>query len=143
MINALARHSSKKPLSPLRSYAPPFFLLVLLSLLVLPVFAEPSPDNALNITDLAENMSNALGYDDNGFTGGLVLTVIVICLLVFPIVMIGRRRNWGFYPELAMVFVGLCVGVGFEWVSYWLLLMVALLVALMFSGKVRDWASGG
>lgn len=126
---------------PLVRVCTPLFLLLLLRLL--PLGFSQNPDSALNVTDLDDGMSYALGFNDAGFVGGIVLTLLLTCLMMFPIVMMGRKRNWGYFPEIVTVFLGLVAGVAIGWLNYWVLLVVCLIVALLFSGKIKDWASGG
>jgi hypothetical protein len=74
------------------------------------------------------------------FAGGLLMSIIFMCIFLFPVLFLCREN-----PVLPALMVGFatmsfCVAIG--WLSYWVLLMMALLVALLFSGTVRDWISG-
>lgn len=140
----IKRSRAKPSLKRLRT---PFFLVVGLSLLVMvavstqTVKATPSPNGALNVSDWNNYMSLALGFSDSGFVGGVVLTVILVVLCICPMLFISKARSE--IPLIVMLFIGIVAGVALEWISYWILLVPVLLVALLYSGKIRDWASGG
>ena len=140
----IKRSRANPSLKRLRS---PFFLFVLAvaltSLLVSTqtVQATPNPGAALNVSDWNNYMSLALGFSDSGFVGGVVLTVILVLLCICPMLFISKTRSE--IPIIVMLFVAIVAGVALEWVSYWILLVPVLLVSLLYSGKIRDWASGG
>jgi hypothetical protein len=41
---------------------------------------------------------------------------------------------------VGILVMGLCVAL--NWLPVWFLVVLAMLVALMFAGKMRDWVSG-
>lgn len=124
-------------------FAPPIFMLLLV--LVLPFFISPVHASVpLNLTDFDVNMSTALGFTDDGFVGGMLLSAILMMCLILPIALITRKSkgNVGFYPELAMTILGLVISVGLGWLHYWVLLVTALLIALFFAYSMRGLLGG-
>jgi len=101
--------------------------------------------NPLNLTDFDINFSEALGFNDAGFVGGMFLSAILMVCLIMPVALITRKSkgNFGFYPELAMTILGLVLCVGIGWLHYWVLLVTALLIALFFAYSMRGLLSGG
>ncbi len=95
---------------------------------------------SLNITDVPSNLGAQLGV--GAFGGGLIASAVLILGLLLPTALIARKKNAGFVPELVMAFLGLCICVGIGWLSYWILLIIALLVAVMYAGTMRDWITG-
>jgi hypothetical protein len=111
-----------------------------LSLIFFASLANPAQAASLNITDIPRNLGIQLGAGT--FAGGLIASAILILALVLPTALIARKKNTGFVPELVMGFLGLCICVGIGWLSYWILLVIALLVAVMFAGTMRKWITG-
>lgn len=123
-------------------FAPPiFFVLLILTFLIAPVRGSVP----LNITGFDVGMSEALGFSDSGFVGGMILSAILMMCLILPIALITRKSKgtYGFYPELAMTILGLVLSVGIGWLHYWVLLVTALLIALFFAYSMRGLISGG
>lgn len=114
----------------------------LLALALFPLFSFVSSAHAatLNITEIPNAVGEQLGT--GAFAGGVVVSAVVILALVLPTALIARGKH-GFVPELIMGFLGLTVCVAIGWLSYWVLLVIALLIAVMFAGTMRDWITGG
>lgn len=128
-----------------RPYTPLFVILLALILLCFFVGPVKAQGDALNLTDWDTNMSQALGYDDSGFVGGMILSGIFTMLLVLPIAMISRSKykNSTIYPELAVTILSLVICVGIGWLHYWILLVTALLIALLFAYSMKGLIGGG
>ena len=115
-------------------------VFLVLTLFVFLVFV-PSvyAEGEVSLTDFPQQLADKLGIDL--FPAQLLTSAIFLGLFLFPAILLAGKDNAIF----AMVIVGLPV-MGFciamEWLSYWFLLVVAMLIALMFSGKMRDWISG-
>jgi len=86
-------------------------------------------------------MSEALGFDDQGFVGGMVLSAILVMCMVLPIALINKRKK-GIYPELAVTILALVISVGVGWLHYWILLVTGLLIALLFAYSMRGMFGG-
>jgi len=113
---------------------PPFFLFLAL---INSVHAEETID----LTNVPQWLATQLGIPE--FAGGILAFILLMLMTVLPFAIIARGRKAGFIPELALSLgvMGLCIAL--EWLPYWFLLILGMLVALMFSGKMRDLITGG
>jgi len=122
---------------------PPLFL-VLLIIFMFPFLISPvqGADNytGLNLTDIPYRVAESLNIDI--FAGQLLCSIILIQICLLPITIIARSKHASFIPEVAvtLVVMGFCVGI--EWLPVWFLLILSLLIALMFAGKMRDVITG-
>lgn len=73
------------------------------------------------------------------FAGQILASAIVCLAILIPVAIWGK----GFLPSLIMGLLGLgfCTAIG--WLPFWFLLILSMILALMFSGKIRDWITGG
>ena len=122
---------------------PPLFL-VLLIIFMFPFLISPvqGADNytGLNLTDIPYRVAESLNIDI--FAGQLLCSIILIQICLLPITIIARSKHASFIPEVAvtLVVMGFCVGI--EWLPIWFFLILSLLIALMFAGKMRDVITG-
>lgn len=124
--------------------ATPFFLALLVVAMCF-LIQDANCAVPLNLTNWDINMSEAFGFSDGGFVGGVMLSTVMMLLLVFPTALIARksRGSTGFYPELAMTILGLFLCVAIGWLHYWVLLVTGLAIALMFAFGMKGLLSGG
>jgi len=94
----------------------------------------------LNLTDIPYRVADSLNIDL--FAGQILCSVIFMMICLLPITIIARSKHASFVPEIAITFVtmGFCVSI--EWLPVWFFLVLSLLVALMFAGKMRDVITG-
>jgi len=113
---------------------PLFFLM-----LIMPVYAETQ----VNLLTLHEALGERLGVGT--FAGGMIASAILLMMCILPVALINRSRKGGGGPIaelfLGIVVLGVCVAI--TWLPFWFLLILCLLIALMFSGKMRDYITGG
>jgi len=110
-----------------------------------PVFAEDEEKN-ISLQDLPKQLTERLGLPttNNYFAGRLLGSAIFLMLFLLPTIFACNRfQQDALLPSLFVGFIvlGFCIALG--WLDYWFLLIITLVVALMFSGKMRDWISGG
>lgn len=117
----------------LLALVPLFFLMF-----IMPVYAETE----ISLLALAEQLGVRLGVGT--FVGGLICSVIFLMATVMPIALINRSRKGGgnFVAELVIGVVVLGVCVGLTWLPFWFLLVIVMLLALLFSGKMRSYIGG-
>ena len=122
---------------------PPLFLALLI-IFMFPFFISPvqGADNytGLNLTDIPYRVAESLNIDV--FAGQIFCSLILLMICVLPITIIARSKHASFVPELAITFVtmGFCIAI--EWLPVWFFLVLSVLVALMFAGKMRDAITG-
>lgn len=95
------------------------------------------------LEDVPAGLADALDVSTDTAKLILSLGIIISASLVIAVVS-GKNAN----PFLSIVviigLVGLLVSIG--WIDAWLLMLIVIIVALMFSTKIRDWvvsAKGG
>ncbi|MDH7607707.1 MAG: hypothetical protein QHH12_08160 [Candidatus Bathyarchaeota archaeon] len=117
-----------------------FSLMLILLMFISPVFGVAEGEE-VNFGDLPKMLASALNIDL--FSAKILASAILLCLFLFPALFFSSRFD--FSAMLTVVIVGLpvsglCVALG--WLPVWLCLMVCFIVALMFSGQMRDWITG-
>lgn len=114
----------------------PSFLFFIVLTFVNPVNAESDVDFANIPQNLADKLNIPL------FASQILASGIILLMFLLPLTIIARGKRAGYIPELAttLVILGFCIAI--EWLPYWFLLILAMLVALMFSGKMRDLITG-
>jgi len=124
------------PISPL--------FLALLIIFIFPFLISPvqGAENytGLNLTDIPYRVSESLDIDL--LAGQLLCSIILMMICILPITIIARSKHASFVPELAVTFVtmGFCIAI--DWLPVWFFLVLSMLVALMFAGKMRDVITG-
>lgn len=123
-----------KPRPKMLAFLLPVFFIFLN--LISPVHAESDIDLQSIPTQFAE----ALGI--SVFAGQMILSSIIMLTFLLPIALLTRKGRGSWIPEVAITFVvmGSCIAIG--WLPYWFLLVIAMFVALMFSGTMRDLITG-
>ena len=116
------------------------YVLLFSILLVSFVPVAYANEDSISLENFPQQLADALGI--GLYAGQLLAASIFLCIFCFPACMLAGRDNAVF----ALLIVGLpvlafCIAMG--WLAAWILLIVALVVALMFSGKAREWISGG
>lgn len=106
-------------------------------MLISPVFAQAD----VNLLDIPAQLGERLGVST--FAGGLIASAILFMMAIMPMALISRKRGTGFIAELVVGFVVMGVCIAIDWLPYWFLLIFSMIVALMFSGKMRDLITGG
>jgi len=122
---------------------PPLFLALLI-IFIFPFLISPvqGAENytGLNLTDIPYRVSESLDIDL--LAGQLLCSIILMMICILPITIIARSKHASFVPELAVTFVtmGFCIAI--DWLPVWFFLVLSMLVALMFAGKMRDVITG-
>ncbi|MEM3629100.1 MAG: hypothetical protein QXE06_06990 [Candidatus Bathyarchaeia archaeon] len=101
---------------------------------VFKVYAIDQNDK-INLLDLPAKLADALGIPL--FAGQILACLIFLFIFLLPVVVFSKRN-----PTLIALLVGvplLCFFVAVGWLHYWILLVIILLVAVLYSGKVKEW----
>ena len=99
----------------------------------------------VNLNELPQQLANALGISE--FAGGLLATAILICLFLFPTLMLaGYFGGSGTAAGYASLIVGLTVAgvcVALQWLPVWVFAIICLLIALLAGSKFANMFGGG
>jgi len=82
-------------------------------------------------------VSEALGIPL--FASQILCSAILFIIVVLPVAFLSKK---GYMPPLIVSFLILGTSVAIGWLPYWFLLVIAMIVALMFAGTMRDWITG-
>jgi len=109
-------------------------LFLCLITLISPVYASEGENP--NIMEFPQKLSEAIGIPI--FASQILLSSIILLMGLLPCAIWGKSH----LPALIVGFclMGFLIAVG--WMPYWFLLMITLIVALMFAGKVREFITG-
>jgi len=94
-------------------------------------------DGEVDLTQLPQALADALTIPL--FAGQILTSAIFLALFLFPTLML--TRNMIAPLLMGMIVLGFCTAM--TWLPFWFLLIICLLVALLFGGKVRVWITGG
>ena len=91
---------------------------------------------SVDISALPTYLADALTISE--FAGGLLASVFVVALCVAVIAIFTRD------PITLVIFtlLGMTVSIGLGWLDYWVLFVVALVVALAYSNKITGMLGG-
>jgi len=96
----------------------------------------------VDLLQLHVELGNRLGVGT--FAGGLIASVILLMMTVFPTALINRSRKGGGGPMaelfIGMATLGLCVAT--TWFPIWIFVLLVFLIALMFSDKITGLIGG-
>jgi hypothetical protein len=115
-------------------------VLVLLSLTSV-VYANDDGGD-VNLLDIPAQLGERLGVGE--FAGGLICSVILLMMTVFPTALLNRSRRGGGGPIAELIIgiatLSICIAIG--WLPTWILLIMILLVVALLSGNLREWLGG-
>ena len=100
-------------------------------------------EGSVNLGDFPAKLGEALGIDL--FSAQLLSSLILMSIFLFPSIMIAGYFGGAGAVLYDIIFVGLgssavCAALG--WLPYWILILVAVIVALLFAGSIRNMISG-
>lgn len=114
----------------------PLFLVFIVLSMIGPVYAPDTVD----ISEFPQRVADAMGL--SLIAGQLLASSLVLCLFLFPVMLLMNKRH---NQSVAVLIVGISV-MGFliaaTWLPYWFLLIIVLIVAMMYAGKMRDFLGG-
>jgi len=111
-------------------------------LLILTLASPLHADSQINLSDVPEQLAEKLGIPL--FAGQILASAIVMFIPLLCISLLARgkyRHAW--IAEMFVGFMFLAFVVAIQWCPYWLLIILAMLVSLMFAGQMRDLITGG
>lgn len=103
----------------------------------IPLVRAVDEESQVNLLDVPLKVSEALGIPL--FASQILCSAILFIIVVLPVAFLSKK---GWTPPLIVSFLVLGTSVAIGWLPYWFLLVVAMIVALMFAGTMRDWITG-
>lgn len=102
------------------------------------------PEGVVSLSNLPAQLAIALGFDSTSaiglFAGQVCATLIFTCFFLFPTLFLSSKfKRDALLPSVVVGFMGLIFGVIAFALPYWILLIMAMLIGLMFAGGMRDW----
>jgi hypothetical protein len=94
-------------------------------------------DEPINLQNFPAQLANALGIPI--YAAGLLATIIIMTIFLIPVLFVTKRIM---LPALMTALLSLIFGVALGWISYWILIVLAIGIALMFANQMRGWLTG-
>ena len=114
-----------------------WLLLVLFVFTALTSLVYASDEDVVNLPDFPQKLCDALGMPTNLFAGQLLASSIVLALFLLPTVFACSQFNKDVViPSLFVGVMSLSFCIALEWLPVWIFVLVAFLIALMFSDKI-------
>jgi hypothetical protein len=111
-----------------------FLLSIVIVLTIIPHVYAASDNDQVNLLDLPKKVAEALGIPE--YAGKLLSCTFILFMVLLPIAIFSKGNM------LLMLMIGiLCLGffVAVGWLEFWFILIIILVVAGLWSGKVRGW----
>ena len=94
---------------------------------------------SINFADIPNLVAEKLNISI--FASGILCSGIVLLVGTLPVIIMIRGKNVILFTLIAqLIAMGFCVSI--QWLPYYFLLLYSVLVALLFSGKIRDLIIG-
>jgi len=95
----------------------------------------------IDFSAIPQNLADKMGIPL--FAGELLCSTILLLIFVLPTALIARKKNASPIAELCLGLcsMGVCLALG--WLPYWILLILAFLISLMYADKITGKFSGG
>jgi len=120
----------------------PLFLLFALAFLVLVPNVYAADEDAVNLSEFPDQLVIALTIPL--FAAQILASSIVLSLFLLPTVFACSQFNKDVaIPSVFVGFLALSFCIAVTWLPYWILIIVAILVALMFGNSIKGFVSGG
>ena len=116
--------------------SPLLALFIVLVVMALPVVHAVDENDEVYLLDLPQKFADA--FNIGLFPAQIFTTAIIMMTFMLPIAIWSKS----IFPPLFVGFIvmGLCIAL--SWLPVWFLVVLAMLVAIMFAGRMRDWVSG-
>lgn len=95
---------------------------------------------AVDLSEMPQRLGDSLGM--SLLAGQMLSSAIVLALFLFPTMLLTKRSGQQGMAVIIMTFMVMGSLVAFGWLPIWFLLVTALLVALLFAGKMRGYIGG-
>ena len=109
--------------------------LVLPSLILLFSFSVPvqaiEDDDVVDISKLPNKLAEALNMPL--FAGQILASAIPFCLICFPTFLLTKNS----IAHISSIILMLSLTVAFGWMPYWILLLLALIIAFMYANQLK------
>jgi len=109
--------------------------LVLPSLILLFSFCVPvqaiEDDDVVDISKLPNKLAEALNMPL--FAGQILASAIPFCLICFPTFLLTKNS----IAHISSIILMLSLTVAFGWMPYWILLLLALIIAFIYANQIK------
>lgn len=120
---------------PFRLY-PLFLVLFMFLFSISTVNAESNVD----LSVIPQNLANQLGIPL--LAGQLICVTILLCITLFPSLILTRNRRSQEYVVVFMGFIVCGASLALGWLPLWFLVIICLIVASLWASKITGWVGG-
>jgi len=93
----------------------------------------------MQVTEIPELLGDYLGVPTA--TAQVILSLVVFLMVLLPVMLLSRGKK-SITVELVTIFLAECALVGIGWLPFWVLVMTAIIVALLWSKLGADLIGG-
>jgi hypothetical protein len=112
--------------------------LFLVGLLALTPLAYATDGEGINLSTFPQALADYFGV--SLLAGQILATSIFLALFIFPLLVFTKGKNIILTVIVSFLVMGTCLAFG--WLPYWIFILTAVTVGLLFGGSVRDMISG-
>lgn len=113
------------------------YLFPLLFLLVNPVYALDS-NSTVNLMEIPNNLAEQLGIPV--FAAQILVSSLFLLAFMLPLAIYTKGKNPLLVLIVAFPLMGFLVAIG--WLPVWMMFVIVLITALMFSDKIKNLIGG-
>ena len=95
---------------------------------------------AVDLSEMPQRLGDNLNM--SLLAGQMLLSSLILALFLFPTMLLTKRSGQQGLAVIIMSFMVMGSLVAFGWLPIWFLLVTALIIALLFAGKMRGFISG-
>ena len=100
------------------------------------VYAQNEEEGEVNLLELPNRLSEMLGIPLSA--GKLLACTIFTAMFLLPIA-IFSKGNMLLSAIVGLVLLGFFITIG--WLDFWFILVICLLIAGLWSGKIKEWVT--
>lgn len=94
-----------------------------------------------SVSDVPSSIESGLGITgSDGFIGGLIASLVLLCLVLFPTMILTKGKAYSLYILVSMAVLAPLVGLG--WFPIYVYIIIVLLIALKFGRELADLLGG-
>jgi hypothetical protein len=113
-------------------------LMILISLVALTPMAHATDGEGINLSTFPQALADYFGV--SLLAGQILATSIFLALFIFPLLVFTKGKNIMLTVIVSFLVMGTCLAFG--WLPYWIFILTAVTVGLLFGGSIRDMISG-
>jgi len=117
--------------------SPLLALFIVFVVMALPVVHAVDENDEVYLYDLPQKFSEAFNIDL--FPAQIFASAIILMVFMIPVAIWSKT----IIPPIFVGVVILGLLIALTWLPVWFLVVLCMMIALLFAGRIREWISGG